>query len=221
MLEERGRVAVYKDPYSEEGEENRMRGAPVKHEAIPGSLIDKLLNNPHAAIRREPQRWRSSADTEHQKRHAGERFLAVKKTSLTAQQPLLDGGEGELLPCSEDTKLDTHDEQRILPTGENTSSLPPSGLPAVDHDACNLSGLEPPRLDNTGGVVTGADTPKHRIENKHRRQATLANQELKSHWTIYQGEFELPVPPTPLERHWGGNVPVWLGSPSPRSRPPQ
>jgi hypothetical protein len=163
-----------------------MRGAPEKREVIPGSLIDKLLNNPHAAIRREPQRWRPSADTEHQKRHAGERW-AVKKTNLTAQQPLLDGGEGELLPRSENTKLDTHDEQRIVPTGENTSSLPSSGLPAVDHNACNLSGLEPPSLDNTGGVVTGADTPKHRIENKRRRQATLANQELKCHWTITKG----------------------------------
>ena len=151
-----------------------MRGAPVKREAIPGSLIDKLLNNPHAALRREPQRWRLPADTEHQKRHAGE-HVAVKKTSLTAQQPLLDGGEGELLPRSEDMELDTHDEQRISPTGENTSSLPPSGLPAVDHDACNLFGLEPPSLDSTGGVVTGADTSKHRIENKRRRKATLAN----------------------------------------------
>jgi hypothetical protein len=92
MSEERGR-GFYKDPYSEEGDENRMRGAPVKRKAIPGSLIDKLLNNPHAALRREPQRWRPPADTEHQKRHhAGER-VAVKKTSLTAQQHLLDGGK--------------------------------------------------------------------------------------------------------------------------------
>ncbi len=103
MSEERGgRVSFYKDPYSEEGEENtRMRGAPEKREVIPGSLIDKLLNNPHAAIRREPQRWRPSADTkEHQKQHAVERG-AVTKTNLTAQQSLLDGGEGELLPVGD------------------------------------------------------------------------------------------------------------------------
>jgi hypothetical protein len=30
----------------------------------------------------------------------------------------------------------------------------------------NLSGLEPPTLETTGRVVTGADTPQHRIENK-------------------------------------------------------
>ena len=84
----------------------------------------------------------------------------------------------------------------------------------------NLSGLEPPRLDSTGGVATGANTPKHRIENKHRRKATLANQAFKSQWTIYQGEFELPVPPTPLEMHQG-EMSIWLGSPSPHGRPPQ
>jgi hypothetical protein len=71
-------------------------------------------------------------------------------------------------------ELDAHDEQTISPMGANTSSLPPSGFPALD--ASNLSCLEPPSLDSTGGVVAGADTPKHRIENKRRRKATLANQ---------------------------------------------
>ncbi len=74
-------------------------------------------------------------------------------------------------------------------------------------EASNLSGLKPPSLDSTGSAVTGADTPKHRIENKHRRKATLANQAIKSQWTIYQGEFELPVPPTPLEIHRGEMCP--------------
>ena len=64
----------------------------------------------------------------------------------------------------------THVEQKIPPLGANTSSLPPldllTNIPALE--ASNLAGLEPPRLDSTGGVVTGADTPKHRIENKRR-----------------------------------------------------
>jgi hypothetical protein len=100
-----------------------MRGAPVKREAIPGSLIDKLLNNPHAALRREPRRCRLPADSKHQQRHSGE-HVAVGKASLTAQCPLLDGGEGELLPRIDDVELDTHDEQKISPMGANTSSLP-------------------------------------------------------------------------------------------------
>jgi hypothetical protein len=203
MSEERG-GGWYNDPSSEEGDENRREGAPVKRAAIPGSLIDKLLNNPHAALRRGPQRCRLPADTKHQKRRVGEQ-VAMGQTSLMVQHPLLDGGEGELLPRSDYTKLDTHDEQRISPTGATTSSLPPSGFPALD--ASNLSGLEPPRLDSTGGVVTGADIPKHRIENKRRRKATLADQAMKSQWTIDQGEFELPVHPTPLERHRGQMCP--------------
>ena len=133
------------------------------------------------------------------------------------------GGEGELIqPYTDAMDIDTHVEQEIPPMGANTSSLPPlefpPNIPALE--ASNLSGLEPPSLDSTGGVVTGADTPKHRIENKRRRKATLANQALKSQWTIYQGEFGLPVPPIPLEMN-RGDVPIWLGSPSLRGRPPQ
>jgi hypothetical protein len=56
----------------------------------------------------------------------------------------------------------------------------------------------------------GADTPKHRIKNKRRQKATLANQAYKSQWTIFQGEFELPVTPTPLETHRGEMCPFVL-----------
>jgi len=138
--------------------------------------------------------------------------VAVGKASLTAKSPLLDGGEGELLPRIDDMELDAHDEQKISPTGANTSRLSPSGFPPkiTALDARDRSGLKPPSLDSTGGVVTGADTPKHRIENKRRRKATLANQAVKSQWTIYQGEFELPVPPTPLETHQGEMCPSGL-----------
>ena len=92
MSEERG-GGWYNDPYLEEGDENRRDGAPVHREAIPGSLIDKLLNNPHAALRRDPQRYRIPTDTEHQKRRMGEQ-VPVGTPSLRAQHPLLDGGEG-------------------------------------------------------------------------------------------------------------------------------
>ena len=41
----------YNEAYQEIGdEENREVRAPVQCEATPGSLIDKLLNNPHAAL---------------------------------------------------------------------------------------------------------------------------------------------------------------------------
>ena len=57
----------YNEAYQEIGdEENREVRAPVQCEATPGSLIDKLLNNPHAALRQEPRRYLLPAETEHQ-----------------------------------------------------------------------------------------------------------------------------------------------------------
>jgi hypothetical protein len=73
-----------------------------------------------------------------------------------------------------------------------------------------LPGLEPPPLEVTGGPVTGADTPQHRIENKHRRKALLATQSPKTQWTIYRGEFELPPPKELLATHRGGMCPSGL-----------
>ncbi len=73
-----------------------------------------------------------------------------------------------------------------------------------------LSGLEPPCLDATGGCVTGADTPQHRIKNKRRRKALLATQSPKTQWTMYQGEFELPTPKAPLAAHRGEMCPTGL-----------
>jgi len=56
----------------------------------------------------------------------------------------------------------------------------------------------------------GADTPKHRIENKHRRKETLANQAKKSQWTIYQGDFELTIPQNPPKMQRGEMCPSGL-----------
>ena len=78
------------------------------------------------------------------------------------------------------------------------------------HARCNLCrggyrptagiilGLEPPRLEATGERVTGADTPKHRIENKRRRWVLLASQQPQTQWSVYQGDFDLPDPVAPL-----------------------
>ncbi len=73
-----------------------------------------------------------------------------------------------------------------------------------------FSGLEPPRLEATGKRVTGADTPKHRIENKRRRRALLASQQPQTQWRVYHGEFDLPDPVAPLETHRGEMCPAVL-----------
>ena len=104
--------------------------------------------------------------------------------SLMAQCPLLDGGESEFQLTNVSMNIDTHTEQEIPPKRETISSHPPQDLPSTvppAMEASIFSGLEPPKLDSTGGVVTGADTPTHRIENKQRCQATLANQAIESH----------------------------------------
>ncbi len=49
-------------------------------------------------------------------------------------------------------------------------------------EANSFGELEPPRLDSTGGCMTGADTPQHQIDNKHRQKAVLAMQQ-------YMGEI--------------------------------
>ncbi len=95
----------------------------------------------------------------------------VVDASLTAQRPLLDGGEGKLLLSYIDAlDNDTHVVQEIPPMDATTSNFPllesPPNIPGVE--ACNLAGLKPPSLDSTGGAVIGADTPKHRIKNKRR-----------------------------------------------------
>ena len=90
------------------------------------------------------------------------------------------------------------------------------------HVRCNLggavtdttpvlfSGLEPPCLEATGGRVTGADTPKHRIENKCRRRALLASQQPQMQRRVYPGDFDLPDPVAPLETHRGEMCPAGL-----------
>ena len=145
--------------------------------------------------RRDPRRYRLSTETKNQNRvHAGVQQgnpAAFVADSLMAQRPLLDVGEVEFQPNSVSMNIYMHTEQEIPQMRETISSHPQKDLlptipPAID--ASTFSGLEPPRLDSTGGMVTGADTPKHRIENKRRRQATLANQVVESHWTIYKGK---------------------------------
>jgi hypothetical protein len=115
--------------------------------------------------------------------------LEAAGASLIAQRPLLDGEEGKLLTNNETIDI----EIEFVPMEET-----------------GFVGLEPPRLDSTGGVVTGADTPKHRIKNKRKQKATLATQAATSQWTIHQGEFELPPPLMPLEEHRGEMCPSGL-----------
>ncbi len=74
---------------------------------------------------------------------------------MIAQCPLLDGREGKFLTNNKTIDIKTE----VVPM-EETSFV----------------GLKPLMLDSTGGVVTSTDTPKHRIETRCKRKATLATQ---------------------------------------------
>ena len=165
----------------------------VERETRPCSChINNLLVNPHEAIRDHQCREIDKRELNMKRHAAGERWwgpealtTSDKEILLGAQPPFLDGGEGELQHAK-------------------------SSLPVIIGGGENLSGLKPPTLDSTGGDVTGADTPQHRIENKRRRRAQLASQPLRTKWTRYQGEYELPDPLPELANHRGEMCPLGL-----------
>ncbi len=168
----------------------------------------------------------------------------VQNPNLTAQPPLLDGAEGELLSPAATvtvegiTASESSDRSTAAtpmgggghnvavpsrgstagPPGRDEADLPcgpltPGAISAgavTDPPPVLFSGLEPPRLEATGGPVTGADTPKHPIENKRWRRALLASQQPQTQWRVYQGDFDLPDPVAPLETHRGEMCPAGL-----------
>ena len=165
----------------------------VERETRPCSChINNLLVNPHEAIRDHQCQEINKSELNTKCHAAGERWwgpealtTSDKEILLGAQPPFLNGGEGELQHAK-------------------------SSLPVIIGGGENLSGLKPPTLDSAGGDVTGADTPQHRIENKRRRRAQLASQPLRTKWTRYQGEYELPDPLPELANHRGEMCPMGL-----------
>ena len=91
-----------------------------------------------------------------------------------------------------------------VPPGATTAGM------ARDPPQALFTGLDPPRLEATGERVTGAGTPRHRIENKRRRRDLLARQPQATQWTAYKGDYELPDPVAPLETHRGEMCPSGL-----------
>ncbi len=152
--------------------------------ATTSRFTDKLLSNPHTALRREPWWHLQPADEEQQRRITSDeqwwKSTELEAENLIAQRPLLNGGEGK------------------LPTNNKTIDIKIEVIPTEEK---SFAGLKPPMLDSTGGMVTSADTQKHRIKNRRKWKATLATQAATSQWTIYHGEFELPPLMTPLEQH--------------------
>ena len=201
----------------------------------PRTLPEKLLSNPHSTLRRAVHFFEPMAEKENTSYSRGEKWWdseGVKKPILTAQPPLLDGAEGELLSpaatltvegitagesnnrITAATRIGGGGHEFAVPSHGSTAGTPgpedanlpygpltPSAISAgavIDPPPVLFSGLEPPRLETTGERVTGADTPKLRIENKRRRRVLLASQQPQTQWSVYQGDFDLPDPVAPL-----------------------
>ena len=63
-------------------------------------------------------------------------------------------------------------------------------------DRLRANGLLPPLL-NSAAAVTGATTPRLRVENKRRRRQQQLEQDEQTWWTFHQGKFKLPPSRTP------------------------
>ena len=210
--------------YNEGGVDGAEAAGPFRDSVPRSRHIANLLINPHSAIRRQTCTASNYEKTKRMKYMAGEKWWGLEEesrgatTALVAHPPLLDEGEGKLSPTNVSNKLSalnggggTDRSDHSPPTLEcKGGEVSIADTPQIEGAETDLAGLNPPKLDRTGGEVTGADTPQHRIENKRRRKAQLARQPLRTKWTTYTGEFELPDPHPTLSEHRGGMCPSGL-----------
>ena len=149
------------------------------------------------------------------------KYLGDVNMWMEKSKPLLDGAKGkghctdivcsgtsphhsfiaDSSPDNDDDKMSTPppNELQIQSVPQPTKPPPlhrksPTEQPSPPTNQ-ELSGLRPPRLNNTHSV-TGATTPRLRIENKQRRRKQQAGQPKQQWWTTYQGTFAMPSPRT-------------------------
>ena len=71
------------------------------------------------------------------------------------------------------------------------SQPPPNGV-FVPHATQALEGLQPPILEQTGGLLTGAETDKLRLQNRRHHHALQEHQVPTTLWSIHTGHASLP-----------------------------
>jgi hypothetical protein len=153
------------------------RGGPGCRVATARSFTDKLLANPHSALRRDSLWQKLWAKLDRTHYEMGEKWWGSEGTAnpnLTAQQPLLDGVEGKLVDSTaKDNRAATHTSMPGMAV-----SILPSGLadgtvvdPPVASTRVLGGGSWPPALVSKGAVEhvtnlvattdTVAFTPRH------------------------------------------------------------
>ena len=79
------------------------------------------------------------------------------------------------------------------------SQLPTNGA-VVPQATKSLKGLQPPTLYQTGGLITGAETDKLRLQNRRRHHALQDQQMPTTLWSNHMGQASLqPRQECPLE----------------------
>ena len=71
------------------------------------------------------------------------------------------------------------------------SQPPPNGV-GIPNATQALEGLQPPILKQTGGLLTGAETDKLRLQNRRRRHALQQQQVPTTMWSTHTGHASLP-----------------------------
>jgi len=74
---------------------------------------------------------------------------------------------------------------------KSVSQPPPNGA-VVPQATQSLEGLWPPILDQSGGLFTGAETYKSRLQNRRRRHALQEQQVPTTLWSTHTGQASLP-----------------------------
>ncbi len=95
------------------------RGGPACRASATRSFTDKLLANPHSALRRASRRHKLLADLDQTHYELGKKWWGSGITanpSLTAQVPLLDGVEGKLVDSAKYNGRENHSKSQGWPS---------------------------------------------------------------------------------------------------------
>jgi hypothetical protein len=103
------------------------------------------------------------------------------------------------LGCSKSVRLASPPPYGAIPPSSGTMTVnrksgsqpPPHGV-VVPHATQALEGLQPPILEQTGSLLTGAETDKLRLQNRRRRHALQEQQVPTTLWSTHMGQASLP-----------------------------
>ena len=79
-----------------------------------------------------------------------------------------------------------------MTVNRKSGSQPPPNSIVAPHAIHALEGLQPPILEQTGGLLTGAETDKLRLQNRRRRHALQEQQVPATLWSTHTGQASLP-----------------------------